>query len=315
MTDSPNCPICNNSSQYDFSGRDLMFGLHKRYDFYKCKGCGAVFQDPMPDPEQIASFYPEEYGVYSEDTRVRHLSGFRKALLNQYRGYKHLDVPSHLRLAARLWNASHRIGTPAFGNGGKMLDMGCGNGRYLLTMRKLGWQVEGVEFSESGVRVCQKENLTVHHGDLPSANFEDGRFDLITVRHVVEHIPEPQAFMAELARILKPQGRLVMETPNANALGRSWFGPNWYANDVPRHLILFTPDNLALLAGQHGLQESSRVVETSPKIVLNSIDYVTDNTGKPSKRRWARRLLAQIYVFMAKRSDRGDTFQITFVKP
>lgn len=313
MSAQSSCPICKSPALYDFSGRDLMFGLHQRYDYLQCQSCKVVFQSPMPSHEQIASFYPDDYCVFDEEKRTRKISAFRKAMLKQHRGYDHLETTTLHDKIARFW-PDRSINTPPYLPGGKMLDVGCGNGRYLSTMRSLGWDVQGVEFSESGVRVCQMENLPVHHGDLKSAQLPDNTFDLITVRHVIEHIPAPNDFVAELARVLKPGGRLVIETPNGNALGRSWFGPNWYANDVPRHLILFSPDNLALLGRQHGLSEQSRKLETSPKIFLNSVDYVTDNNRKPSKRRTLRRLLARLYVIQAQRKGRGDTIHMVFSK-
>jgi len=316
MTNTPvQCPVCANGAHYEFSGRDLMFDRRERYDYFECVSCGATFQYPMPSDEQIAAFYPETYCVFSEDKQQRRIGSFRRAVLRSRKGYQHLNASFPFRVLAALWGRFVSLGTPDFQDGGKMLDVGCGNGRYLLTMRTLGWDVQGVEFSESGVRVCRQANLPVHHGDLESAAFPGDSFDLITVRHVIEHIPDPQPFMRELVRVLKPGGRLVIETPNSQALGRAWLGGNWYANDVPRHLILFSPDNLSQLARNHGLNERLRILETSPKIILNSLDYVVKNQGKPSKKRAGRRFIARLYVWLARRSGRGDTMQLTFVKP
>jgi 2-polyprenyl-3-methyl-5-hydroxy-6-metoxy-1,4-benzoquinol methylase len=309
------CPVCGDTGRYDFSGRDLMFGLHRRHDYFLCAGCGAVFQHPMPDMQAIASFYPPDYSVFDEHGRIRRLSGLRRAILRRSRGYRHLEVALPIRILAELLSPFLDVpATPEFVQGGRLLDVGCGNGRYLSTMRTLGWQVQGVELSEDGVRICRMADLPVHHGDLLSAALPDAAFDLITVRHVIEHIATPHPFMAELARILKPGGHLLVETPNSEALGRAWFGSNWYANDVPRHLILYSPRNLAHLAGRYGLRQTALSMDTSPKIFLNSLDYVTHNRGKPSKRiRW-RRFLARLYVILARRSGRGDTFRITLVR-
>lgn len=309
------CPICKVQSPYEFSGRDLMYELHARYDYFLCPACACVFQHPMPSMETIASFYPETYMVFDQDTRTRIVSPLRTALLRYLRGYDHLR-PSFLhRLAAFIVAPFQQPATPAWQGGGRMLDVGCGNGRFLTGMRTLGWDVQGVEFSESGVKACRMSDLPVHHGDLASAAFPDGSFDLITARHVIEHIPEPHPFMAELVRVLRPGGRLVIETPCSTALGRQWFNTYWYANDVPRHLFLFSPGNLEQLGASHGLRKTGLVLETSPKIFLNSLDYVIGNRGKPSKRVAWRRFLARAYVWQAQRKGRGDTMQMTFTKP
>ncbi len=315
-SDGSTCPLCGGRARYDFSGRDLMFDLHRRYDYHRCAECGGVFQHPMPAPEMIASFYPPSYSVYDEQERTRRLGAWRRTLLRRFRGYRHLDVALPLRLLAGvLAPLTTPPGTPAFVPGGRMLDVGCGNGRYLSTLRRLGWQVQGVEFSEEGVRVCRLAELPVHHGDLASAGFADAAFDLVTVRHVIEHIAEPHPFMAELARILKPGGRLVVETPNSEALGRAWFGPNWYHNDVPRHLILYSPTALMRLAAQYGLRSTEAIMESSPKAFLNSLDYATGNGSRPSRKSRWRRLLARFYTKQAGRSGRGDTFRLTLTKP
>lgn len=311
----PECPICDTPSRYEFSGRDLMFDLHERYDYYACPTCGGVFQSPMPDMETIATFYPETYTVFDQESRTRSLSRLKKAVLQRVRGYDHLQSTLFYRLLAAVTALFRQPTTPAWNGGGRMLDVGCGNGRFLTTMRTLGWDVQGVELSENGMKACRMSGLSVHHGDLASAQFPDGYFDLVTVRHVIEHVPEPRSFMAELTRILRPGGYLVVETPSSEALGRQWFNTYWYANDVPRHLFLFSPANLERLGTSFGLRKSGLVMEASPKIFLNSIDYLNRNDRKPSERiRW-RRFLASAYTWLAQREGRGDTMQITFIKP
>jgi len=315
VTTVASCPVCAVSATYEFSGRDLMYDLHDRYDYFLCPGCGCVFQQPMPDMAKISTFYPDTYMVYDQDNRVRRLSQLRRALLARMRGYEHLRPALPYRLFAAFLAPIRFISTPAWDGGGRLLDVGCGNGRFLSTMRTLGWEVEGVEFSEAGVAAARMSGLSIHHGDLASAAFPDASFNLVTARHVIEHIPDTHAFMAELARILKPGGRLVIETPSSAALGRQWFNTYWYANDVPRHLFLFSPTNLERLGRDHGLRKHGLFLETTPKIFLNSLDYIIGNRGKPSKRVAWRRLLAGIYVRMAQRCGRGDTMQMTFVKP
>lgn len=311
----PLCPVCGNTANYEYSGRDLMYDQRVRYDYFTCTACACVFQHPMPEMAAIAAFYPDDYMVFDQEKRTRDIGPLRLALLRRMRGYDHLPVALPYRLLAVMIAPFQQLTTPAWDGGGRMLDVGCGNGKFLTGMRTLGWTVEGVEFSAAGVKAARLSGLTVHHGDLASANFADNSFDLITARHVIEHIPEPHPFMAELTRVLRPDGRLVIETPCSNALGRQWFNTHWYANDVPRHLLLFSPSNLERLGASHGLRRIAMLTETTPKIFLNSLDYVIANRGKPSKKIAWRRFLARIYVRLARRQGRGDTMQMTFSKP
>lgn len=308
----PICPICKQPARYNFSGRDLMFNHHLRHDYYCCNDCGLIFMHPMPDAATIASFYPSTYDIYEDDDKPVGPNAWKQAILHAHLGYTHLSGWPLVALASF---GSLPETTPQWVPGGHLLDVGCGNGRFLRSMRSLGWNVQGVEFSEDGVRVCRKADLPVHHGDLASAALAAESFDVITVRHVIEHIPEPLPFMCELVRVLKPGGRLIMETPNSRALGRAWLSVNWFANEVPRHLYLYHPGNLQRLATDSGLQCGSLRLSTSPKILLNSLDYVLENRGRPSKHiRW-RRLLARLYVWLAQRSGRGDIVHACFVKP
>lgn len=315
MTQSAICPICSAAAEYEFSGRDLMFDLHDRHDYFGCTACGALFMHPMPSPLAIAGFYPPTYDIYEEDEKPPAPAWWKRLVLKQRFGYSHLDAGPFFGLFSPLAALSKEVTAPAFIKHGRLLDVGCGNGRFLRTMQTLGWDVSGVEFSDDGIRVCRKANLPVHHGDLQSADFPDAHFDVITVRHVIEHIPEPQSFARELSRILKPGGQLLMETPNSQALGRQWLSVNWFANEVPRHLFLYNPDNLRLLARQSGLHCDTLSLSTSPKILLNSLDYILQNRKKPSKRMASRRFLARIYVWLAQRSGKGDVIHASFIKP
>ena len=311
----PPCPVCGAAADYDYSGRDLMYDLHLRYDYFVCPACACAFQHPMPDMATIASFYPDDYMVFDQEKRTREIGPVRLALLRRLRGYGHLPAALPYRLLAATLATFQQPTTPAWEGGGRMLDVGCGNGKFLNSMRSFGWSVEGVEFSDAGVKAARLSDLKVHHGDLASANFADNSFDLITARHVIEHIPEPHPFMAELVRVLRPGGRLVIETPCSDALGRQWFNTHWYANDVPRHLILFTPANLERLGAGHGLHRIALLTETTPKIFLNSLDYIIGNRGIPSKKIAWRRYLARVYVRLAQARGRGDTMQMIFRKP
>jgi 2-polyprenyl-3-methyl-5-hydroxy-6-metoxy-1,4-benzoquinol methylase len=309
------CPLGNYPGSFSFSGRDLLYNKTQKYNYLQCGRCDAVYQAPTPSAEQISSFYPEDYKPHEQLGVPRSASQLKRAVLKYNYGYVHLNVPNVFRLMAPFFSVFKYRDTIPFVPNGKGLDIGCGNGKFMRTMNSFGWDFEGVELSPLAVKACRSSGLRVSQGDLHAAGFENESFDLITARHVIEHIPIPADFVQEICRLLKKGGCLVIETPNSKALGRKWFGPNWYANDVPRHLVLYCLTNLHKLAADHGLRLVEAKMFTSPKIILNSWDYKTGNRDRPSRRRKIYRLLAKFYVALAILHNRGDVLFAIFKKP
>jgi len=300
------CPLCNSPGEFSYQGRDLLFDRTEMYQYMECCHCSAVYQDPMPMPVEINGFYPEDYSVYRKTGHVKHHSSMKLAVLCYKYGYKHIRAPFVFLLMAPVVSVFRYRESISFVPKGSALDIGCGNGKFMQAMNSLGWQFEGVEFNPVAVDACREAGLKVFHGDLQAGAYGDNSFDLITARHVIEHIPDPENFVCEIARILKKGGRMVIQTPNSKALGRRWFGTNWYANDVPRHLVLFNTGNLNMLAERHGLRRIKVKTSTTPKIILNSLDYLTGRRDNPSRKSRIRRLLARPYVMLATITYRGD---------
>jgi 2-polyprenyl-3-methyl-5-hydroxy-6-metoxy-1,4-benzoquinol methylase len=314
QADHVNCPLCGSSSSYDFSGRNVLIRSDMtRYDYYKCDACSLFFLQPMLDQEALGNLYPENYVEADDLLRQKTVNPLKLAQLKLHHGYTHLRTHPMALLLAKIISPLHRSDRSIdFLPGGKLLDVGCGNGRYLRSMRALGWLVRGVEFNQQSVEFCLGTHLDVHCGDLASAHFSADSFDVITVRHVIEHIPAPHEFMAELTRILKPGGRLVIETPNFSSLGWGIFGAKWYATGIPYHVMLFSQGNLALLARKHGLVPIQEYLETSQKLFLNSLDILFEKKGRPSRKIKWRRFLARIFVWLAQRQGRGDIIHSSF---
>jgi 2-polyprenyl-3-methyl-5-hydroxy-6-metoxy-1,4-benzoquinol methylase len=137
--------------------------------------------------------------------------------------------------------------------GGRLLDVGCGNGDVLARMCRSGWSGEGVDTDPEAVANARtRHGLTVHLGRLEDLRFPGETFDAITMKHVIEHVHDPVGLVRESLRILKPGGRIVLVTPNVNGLGHRWFGEDWRGLEPPRHLRLFSPSALRMCAVQAG---------------------------------------------------------------
>jgi len=308
------CPVCNQPSQYDFSSRDLMFGHYKRYDYHRCTNCHFIFQHPLPTAVQISSFYPNEYEIYEEQSRLKKVSGLRKSILKKYYGYSHLSTSAFNDFICFIPKLFYKNYEVQFNSNGSLLDVRSGNGRSLDGMKKLGWQTKCVEFNESATRVCKLPGLNVHHGIysqqtlIMTASMSSMLVMLLSAFRIQKN------FFAELSRILKKEGMLIIKIPNSNALGRASFSFNWFANEVPRHIYLFYEKNIKVLASTCKLKVQQLITRTSPKIILNSLDYVMTNSKVPSKRIKWKRLIARTYVLFAQYKKQGDELFVVFTK-
>lgn len=307
------CPICDNHSDYNFSGRDIMFNKFERYDYYRCGQCDFAFQSPLPSPEKIASFYPENYMVYNPNTQFKLISSLRKSKLKSKFQYHHLDTSLFSDALYKLVGVLDKSYETIFKQKGTLLDVGCGNGRFLSGMKQLGWLTKGVEFNKGAADLCKQAGLDVHHGDLFSAKFDDKTFDVINVSHVIEHVPDPKSFFIELTRILKDDGTLIIKTPNSNALGRIYLNAYWYHNDVPRHLSLFSEESLSALGRLTSLNITHFYTRSSPKALLHSLDYANHSKVDSTKIKW-KRALARVYVLVSEWKHMGDELFVVFTK-
>lgn len=138
-------------------------------------------------------------------------------------------------------------------NSGRILDVGCGCGEYMLNLKKLEWQVYGVDSNKKAV-INAKTNygLDVFCGEVLNSSFPDNFFDAVTMHAVLEHISEPIDALKEVHRILKERGELIISVPNIWNWERTFFGKFWWAWDIPRHLWHFSPTSLKRLLKKAG---------------------------------------------------------------
>jgi len=188
-----------------------------------CLSCGHIYQNPRPTVEAIDAFYPQQY------------MRFEKAIDDEAHWWRRID---RRRGVHRRCKAIHR----AVGRAGRILDVGCATGLFLDGMRTFGWQVHGVEISQAAAGYARARfGIPVFQGRLEESNFESSSFDVVTFWDVLEHVHEPKRVLAEVARILRPNGLLVVGIPNPDSLEARLLGQYWLGWDLPRHLNLFRP--------------------------------------------------------------------------
>ncbi|MGH7260838.1 MAG: class I SAM-dependent methyltransferase [Nitrospiraceae bacterium] len=131
------------------------------------------------------------------------------------------------------------------GRPGALLDFGCGNGSFLRQAESLGWDALGVDFDRAAVAFARQSGLNAVHVDEFDLTRIAGRFDAVTLSHVIEHVPHPKRTLAELHKALKQNGMIYVECPNAEAVGYRVFGQYWRGLEVPRHFSIPTRAALA----------------------------------------------------------------------
>jgi 2-polyprenyl-3-methyl-5-hydroxy-6-metoxy-1,4-benzoquinol methylase len=194
-----------------------------------CVSCGLTHVDPIPTREELARFYAERY-------RLEYKQASRPRLKHIYRAGR--VALGRLRIAGLLAAPTARV-----------LDCGAGGGEfsYLLTSR--GYRLTGIEPNDGYREYARAEyGVDLRPGTLDDNEFSPAEFDLITIFHVLEHVPEPRAALLRLAGWLKPGGHLYIEVPNALTDVSS--PSNLYHR---AHLYYFAAAPLAALARQAGL--------------------------------------------------------------
>lgn len=290
----PPCPLCGGEARESlFSGYDRRHGVPGRFGVVRCRLCGHVYT--CPRPRDLDACYPEDYAPYR--SKLRRAGALRRAMLRAFAGYPGPAPRWALWPFWPFWRLGRRYPeTPPWTGEGRLLDLGCGGGSFLLAMRDLGRTVAGVEPDERAVAACREQGLDVRQGVLPCPEVPDASFDVVTVRHVLEHTPNPGPTLEDVYRVLAPGGRVLVGVPLFDGLAAQRFGPDWYHLDLPRHLSHFTQPALLSLLREVGFREVRLLAERRRSVWTRSYGLRYESRGRRldrwlSRRGWLARAL------------------------
>jgi SAM-dependent methyltransferase len=257
---APSCYLCGNLGVQLYRDRsDVLFDAPGSWDFRKCSNpnCELIWMDPVPVPADIGKLYSNYYTHRDNNgadvPRVRKVLRFiRDCYLADRYGYLGLVRWWQRPIGRLLYMFPSKRSVVDFDvmclracPGRRLLEIGCGSGAFLARMRRLGWDVCGLDPDPAAVSWGrQAYGLDISCNTLDQADFSADSFDVITMNHVVEHVHDPMALLTECERILRPGGRLILTTPNANSWGHKIFGRDWRGLEPPRHFMIFSLRNL-----------------------------------------------------------------------
>lgn len=248
------CPACGESSAVvrEYSRCDDMLAMPDIWRVVRCAECRSLYLASRPDAESLplayADYYthnPESNELVSDTSR-----GALSALINGYLNWR-FRMNRQPALAAGAWIFSfiptlrmkldiygRHLPKPKCNAHTRLLDVGCGNGDFLLRAGEMGVQAWGCEPDNLAAKACQAHGLKVTQGAVFDAGFDDESFDFITLNHVIEHLLDPHATLTKLQELLVPGGMLWLALPNPNALGVRVFGKGWKGFHPPFHLVI-----------------------------------------------------------------------------
>ncbi|MBM3787804.1 MAG: class I SAM-dependent methyltransferase [Acidobacteria bacterium] len=262
------CPACGCGGMRTlFHGTDRLFATtDKSFEVVECAECRLLRLFPMPDPEELHQYYPPGYWFTPGSDVASRSEEF----------YRRLVLSDHVQFVEKAIAGA--------GGQGPVLDVGCGGGLFLRLLRERGHQVLGFDFSlDAAATAWRRNRVPAICGNFSRPPFAGGSVPVVTMFHVLEHLLDPVSYVEAAHKVLRPNGRLVIQVPNASSWQFLLFGQNWNGIDIPRHLVNFKERDLISLVESCGFVVERRKhfsLRDNPAGMASSIAVSLDPMGR-----------------------------------
>ncbi len=213
---------------HSVSGEDFQLLYNKELDMLE------TF--PQPEAEKLSSYYKSEDYISHTDTKRNLLEFF-------YHSVRKIALKRKLKLINSFDSESKNI-----------LDIGCGTGDFLETVLKDNWIITGIEPDEQARQIANSKTNNAVFGIEQLEKLKPNSFDVITLWHVLEHLPNLEMHIALFKSLLKPNGTLVIAVPNFKSYDAVHYKNFWAAYDAPRHLWHFSKQSITKLFENENLK-------------------------------------------------------------
>lgn len=239
--DTKGCPLCGDTHhEHVFNCTDF-YASGEQFELFRCMNCGFLFTRNYPHGTAIDRYYESTDYISHTDTK----KGLTNRLYHQVRKYM---LGRKVRLVIK----------EAHQKTGRLLDIGTGTGYFPAAMQRKGWQVNAVEknkqareFGRTKFGIDVKDNSAL-------MEYAPGTFDVITLWHVLEHIENLDEMWMRFYDMLTETGILIIAVPNSASYDARFYGADWAAYDVPRHLWHFTPATIQMWGSKYGFVLADR---------------------------------------------------------
>jgi SAM-dependent methyltransferase len=241
----------------------------KDFDIVDCTVCGFVHATPLPDPQSLVSTYRDDYYVEEKPTFISHAA--------EDQAWAEMFQADRLTIFERLLPAERR----------RILDIGCGPGFFLKTAKDRGWQPKGIEPSRQAAAHARELDLDITEAFFgPETAPALGRFDVVHLNNVLEHLPDPIGLLTLARDLLLPGGLICINVPNDfspfQIAGQKRVGAGEWWLAPPHHLNYFNFDSGTRLLERLGFQVVERTTSFPMELfLLMGDDYIgKDDIGR-----------------------------------
>jgi len=280
---------------------DTRFGIDGKYEIGRCEVCGIEQILPLPSPENLKGLYETYYNFGGE--KGTSYTGLREYFFSSvfYRFWLAMDGDISF----------HRQD-----GSGRLIDIGCNEGRGLRIYKKNGFEVQGLESNEQAAAEARKRGYNVYTGPLEKFQPENP-YDVVVLSNVLEHSLNPKDMLFYVGRILKPGGQVWISCPNIESWQRDIFGHYWINWHVPFHIIHFSKHTLTSLLEKTGFKIQKLRQESPALWIAHSlIVRLFAKPGRPTKQLRSPILVATLMLviralffpilWLGNRIGRGD---------
>jgi SAM-dependent methyltransferase len=245
------CAVCGSVLQRPmWTVKDTLLGSPDAYRIVRCPECGTLRMSPRPAFEERRRAFSDLYPLFDW-------------ALGRKRP----------RAEQRIARFSHQIGEiNRRQRPGRLLDVGCGDGYFLLGMKRRGWEVTGIELHQKVAAYARDElGLDVKGGAEHEVDW-GGKYDCITLMGVIEDVDDPNACIERCFEHLHEGGLLVVQTHNIGSWEARFFGPHWFNIEAPRHVWHFSPETLKKLLQNNGFRQDDLLHYGAAYVTERSIE-------------------------------------------
>jgi len=308
------CRVCaNKTGNLPFIAREMYFGWKDAFEYFECADCGCVQIATIP--EDLVRYYPSDYYSFSKPAKTsKPVVPVWRKLRNRALLGQSVPLGSLIALLSRAPGYFSWFHGLSLDLDSSILDVGCGTGSLLLRMRRAGFaNMKGVD-PYIAEEIDYGDGLKIHKAD---ASVLTEKFDLVMSHHSFEHMPDPLKSLSDLARLLKPDGALLVRIPIAGGYAWRKYRQHLVSLDPPRHLHLHTMRSMTILADACGLSMDRVFYDSDAQQITTSELYLRGISQRDAALHmdsvFGHEEMTRIHAFAKKLNARRDGDMAGFV--